>query len=42
MKFVSEKLKVEIPEAYQKPIIFARFVQHRILNFKSHSVDMEA
>ena len=41
MEFITEKLEIDIPTKFQDPEVFAQFVQHRILNFKSHSVNID-
>jgi hypothetical protein len=41
MEFITEKLEIEIPLAYQNPTAFNKFVNHRILNFKTSSVNLD-
>ena len=41
MEYVADQLEIEIPAAYRAPLDFSRFVQHRILGFKTHNVDLD-
>ena len=41
MVFVTETLGIDIPVAFQDPAAFTKFVQHRIMNFKSHTIGLD-
>lgn len=41
MEFISDKLELDIPQAFQDPVAFNKFVQHRIVNFKEHPFDID-